>query len=447
MKVVISGANGFIGTALQAELERRGHTSVALTRSPGPGDIGWDPVAGRIDSASLEDADAVVHLAGEGIADSRWTEEQKRTILDSRTRGTTLLAETIAGLERRPSVFISGSAIGYYGDRGDEVLTEESPAGDDFLAGVCVAWEAATRPAADAGVRTCTIRTGIVLDAEGGALAKQLLPFKLGVGGRLGSGDQWQSWITLADHVAAICHLIETDVSGPVNVVAPNPVTNHEFTATLGRVLGRPTLLPIPTFAPALLYGRELVKSLLLVSQRVRPTVLLDSGFEFGHTHLEPALRAVLGRPERASDDRMVSVTRTIAASATDIFAVLTDPSQHARIDGSGSVTGSHDSDPEPLRLGSRFSMGMKIGVPYRMSNEVVEYEPDRLIAWTHFGGHRWRYQLQPVEGGTRVTETFDWSTSKAPWFIELLGWPRRHPPAMAATLERLDEVATNPAT
>jgi len=189
-----------------------------------------------------------------------------------------------------------------------------------------------------------------------------------------------------------------------------------------------------------------LVEALLMSSQRVTPQVLLDSGFEFRHPHLEPALRDVLGRPGAADlgaieGDRKVSVSRTIGAPASAIFAVLSDASQHARIDGSGTVRGSRDAEPEPLELGSRFGMDMKLGVPYRISNEVVEYDQDRLIAWQHFGHHRWRYELQPVEGGTEVTETFDWSTSRARWYIELWGWPERHTPAMTATLERLEEI------
>ncbi|QGG95878.1 TIGR01777 family oxidoreductase [Actinomarinicola tropica] len=299
MRILVSGASGLIGTALQEELRARGHTPVPLTRQPAPGShaIRWDPMAGELDLADLDGIEAVVHLAGESIAGGRWTDEQKARILESRTKGTSLLAEAVAAMDDRPSVFLSGSAIGYYGDRGDEVLDESSPAGDDFLAGVCVRWEACAQLAAEAGIRTCTLRTGIVLDAEEGALAKQLLPFKLGVGGRLGSGRQWQSWITLADEVRAICHLLESSVSGAVNLTAPNPVRNSEFTSTLGRVLRRPTLLPIPTFAPSLLYGRELVESLLLVSQRVAPSVLEADGFEFRHRDLEPALRAVLDRP------------------------------------------------------------------------------------------------------------------------------------------------------
>jgi uncharacterized protein YndB with AHSA1/START domain len=299
-----------------------------------------------------------------------------------------------------------------------------------------------------AGIRTCVVRTGIVLSTEDGALARQLLPFKLGLGGRIGSGRQWQSWITIDDHVAALCHLLDHDVEGPANLVAPHPVRNADFADTLGRVLHRPTVLPIPTFAPALLYGRELVDALLLSSQRVEPDVLVDSGFEFRHAELEPALRAVLGRPAPSEvgavvGDRQVSVSRTIPAPAARIFAVLSDASQHPRIDGSGTVRASRDRDPAPLRLGSHFGMDMKLGVPYRMTNEVVEFEQDRLIAWSHFGRHRWRYELEPIGSGTLVTETFDWSAAVSRRYIEWLGWPERHAPAMVATLERLEDVVT----
>jgi uncharacterized protein len=303
MDVVISGASGMIGRAVAAALTARGDTAVPLVRRPvEPGEraISWDPEHGMIDHGALDGVDAVVHLAGEGIADRRWTEEQKRRILTSRTRGTTLLAEALVGLDAPPSVLVSASGVNYYGDRGDEVLTEDSGPGDDFLADVCVRWEASSQLAAAGGIRTVNIRTGIVLDARQGALARQLLPFKLGVGGRLGSGRQWQSWITLADVVGAILHLIDReDVSGPVNLTAPEPVTNAEFTKTLGGVLGRPTLIPIPTFAPALLYGRELVEALLLVSLRVHPAALLTSDYQFRHTTLEAALRDVLDKPAR----------------------------------------------------------------------------------------------------------------------------------------------------
>ncbi len=299
MDVVISGASGLIGSELTRRLTGDGHRVIPLVRrrvQPGEAAIAWDPQAATIDRASFEGVHAVVHLAGESIASRRWSPDQKEKILHSRTRGTTLLAETLVGLDSPPKVFISGSAIGIYGDRGDEVLTEASAPGDDFLAEVCTKWEAASRLAAAGGIRTVNIRTGIVLDPDDGALGRQLLIFKLGLGGRMGSGRQWQSWISLRDQVDAICHLLGADVEGPVNLTAPNPVTNREFAAILGRVLRRPTLLPIPTFAPALLYGRELVEALLLVSQRVAPSVLEQSGFEFSHPDLEACLRDILDR-------------------------------------------------------------------------------------------------------------------------------------------------------
>ena len=297
MDVAISGASGFIGTALTASLRGDGHRVLRLTRGGvTSGDtVGWDPDAGRIDAPALEGLDAVVHLAGEGIGERRWTDEQKRAIRESRVRGTAVLAGAVASRERKPRVFVSGSAIGYYGDRGDELLTEQSAPGDDFLAEVCVAWEAETQPATDAGIRTVLARTGIVLDPLGGALARMLLPFKLGVGGRQGSGKQWMSWITLADHVGAIRHAIDHEsVRGPVNLVAPNPVTNAEFARTLGHALHRPTILPTPMLPLKLRFGAELVESLLLVSQRVEPAQLVACGFEFTCSSLDTALRAML---------------------------------------------------------------------------------------------------------------------------------------------------------
>jgi uncharacterized protein (TIGR01777 family) len=298
MEVVISGASGLIGTALTDTLRRSGHRVLRLTRHgvTGGDDIAWDPQEGRIDAPALEGVDAVVHLAGEGIGERRWSDEQKRRILESRTRGTAALAGAIASRERKPRVFVSGSAIGYYGDRGDEVLTEESESGDDFLASVCRAWEAETQPAMDAGVRTVHLRTGIVLAKQGGALKRLVLPFRLGLGGRVGSGRQWMSWVSLQDEVRAIVHALETEsLAGPVNVVGPAPVTNGEFTKTLGAVVHRPTILPTPLLPLKLVYGAELVSSLLLASQRVRPARLETSGFSFVHATLEDALRATLG--------------------------------------------------------------------------------------------------------------------------------------------------------
>ncbi|MEZ5143544.1 MAG: TIGR01777 family oxidoreductase [Acidimicrobiales bacterium] len=304
MDIAITGASGLIGTALAASLRADGHRVVPVVRrlvADGERAVRWDPSAGTIDAAALEGVDAVVHLAGAGIGDKRWTPERKQEILQSRSRGTAVLAEALAGLERKPAVLVSGSAIGYYGDRGDEVLTEASGPGDIFLSEVCVAWEAATGMAVEAGIRVPIVRTGIVLSADGGALAKTLPLFKAGLGGRMGSGTQWWSWISIDDEVAAIRWLLDHDVAGPVNLTAPAPVTNAEFTKVLGRVLGRPTVLPVPRFGPKLLLGGELAEQLLFASQRVQPTVLEDHGFTFAHRDLESALRAVLGRPAPAA--------------------------------------------------------------------------------------------------------------------------------------------------
>lgn len=261
--------------------------------------MSWDPAAGTlddetVDGISLNNIDAVIHLAGEGIAEKRWSPEQKARILNSRVRGTTLLAERIAATDTPPSVFISGSAIGFYGDRGDEVLSESSSAGRGFLAEVVGAWERAATPAASAATRVAHTRTGIVLSGAGGALAPQLPFFRLGLGGRIGSGRQWWSWISIDDVVGAMIWLLTNEVSGAVNLTAPNAVTNREFTKTLGRVLRRPTLLPIPKPALWLRLGRELTQDLLYASQRVEPSVLTNRGYEFRHPELEGALRSQL---------------------------------------------------------------------------------------------------------------------------------------------------------
>src|SRR5260221_10590770 len=249
MRVIVPGSHGLVGSALVARLTAEGHEVTRLVRSPspGPGAAAWDMERGIIDSGALEGHDAVVHLAGAGIADARWTDAHKREIRESRTRGTDLLARTLAGLRSPPRVLASGSAIGFYGDRGDETLTEASPAGRGFLADVVVEWEAAARPAAAAGIRVAHLRTGIVLAGKGGALGKQLLPLKLGLGGRLGGGSQYQSWISLTDEVGAILHTLSDEtLSGPVNLTGPEPVTNAAFTKALGRAVRRPTLIPVP---------------------------------------------------------------------------------------------------------------------------------------------------------------------------------------------------------
>lgn len=303
MDVAISGASGFIGTALTRALEAAGHRVLVLVRpssrgSRRPGEvIAWDPAVGTIDAAGLEGVDVVVNLSGVGIGDRKWTPGRMEEIRESRTRSTALLASTIAGLARPPAVFVTASGSGYYGDGGDAVLTEDSGPGDTFLARVCVAWEDAARPAAHAGLRVVWIRTGVVLDPSGGMLCRVLLPFRLGLGGRVGSGRQYLSWITLADEVAAIRHVIDDHtLGGPVNLTAPNPVTNAELAATLGTVLRRPTAIPTPLAPLRLRYGGDLVRELLLDGQRAVPAKLLASGFAFEHPDLTTALRALLGR-------------------------------------------------------------------------------------------------------------------------------------------------------
>ncbi len=297
MKIVVSGASGLIGTPLVQQLTNHGHEVVRLVRrSARTGESQWDPKSGAIDASVIDGADAVIHLAGAGIGDKRWTAAYKREVLESRTLSTALLARTIAAASNKPKVFLSGSAIGFYGARGDEQLTESGSAGSGFLADVCKEWEAAAIPARDAGVRTVFLRTGIVLSPRGGALKKLLPLFRLGVGGRFGNGKQWQSWISLTDELNAIEHLLTANVEGPVNLTAPMPVTNGEFTKVLARVLKRPALLPVPGFGPRILLGGELADALLFTGQRVLPEKLQSSGYQFAHRDLESALRSLLSR-------------------------------------------------------------------------------------------------------------------------------------------------------
>lgn len=298
MDVAITGSTGLIGTALGASLRQDGHTVRPVVRTDGgPGTVRWDPAAGTIDAAALAGVDAVVHLAGAGIGDKRWTDARKEVVLRSRVDGTTLLSRTLATLDPKPAVLLSASGISVYGDRGDEVQTEASPSGSGFLAEVVDAWEASTAAASDAGIRVAHLRSAVVLDQGGGALAKQLPLFRFGLGGRLGSGEQWFPWISLDDEVGAITHLLTSDVSGPVNLVAPEQVTNARFTEVLASVLSRPAVLPIPRFGPALLLGRELAEQLLYWSVRAAPEVLVADGYRFVHPTLEGSLRAILDRP------------------------------------------------------------------------------------------------------------------------------------------------------
>ena len=297
VRIAVTGSHGLIGTALLARLAADGHEAVRLVRAtPGAGEIAWDPAAGRLDALALAGVDAVVNLAGAGIGDHRWTDGYRREVLDSRVQATTTIAQAVAAADDGPRVLLSGSAIGYYGDRGDESLDETSGPGTGFLTDVVTAWEAATAPAETAGRRVVHLRSGVVLAGQGGALAKMLPLFKVGLGGRFGSGRQWMSWISIDDEVAAIIHLLTSDVSGPVNLTAPEPVTNAELADTIGTVLHRPTVLPVPAVGPRLVLGRDRADALLFESQRVLPRVLEGDGFAHTHPTLEQALRAVLGR-------------------------------------------------------------------------------------------------------------------------------------------------------
>jgi uncharacterized protein (TIGR01777 family) len=293
MRILVSGASGLVGSALVQALEDGKDAAVRLVRhNPAANEIRWDPV-GSLEASALEGFDAVVHLAGESIA-GRWTAAKKARIRDSRVRGTTALATALARTGRPPKVMVCASAIGIYGDRGDEILREESAPGSDFLAEVAKQWEAATEPAARAGVRVVSLRFGVVLSGRGGALARMLPPFRMGAGGRIGSGRQWMSWITLEDVVGVIQHALATEtLRGPVNTVAPSPVTNAQFTRSLGEALHRPTIFPLPAFMVRLTFG-EMGEALLLGSQRVDCGKLLGSGYRFRHPELKLALQALL---------------------------------------------------------------------------------------------------------------------------------------------------------
>ena len=295
MKILVAGASGLVGSALIPSLESDGAEINRLVRSsPKANEIEWHPNHGGIDATRLEGFDAIINLAGENIAEGRWTDEKKRKIRDSRVDGTHLLSEAIAKLATKPRVFLCASATGFYGDRDDEILDETSDSGGGFLANVCRDWEGATEPAAKAGVRVVNLRFGPILAHEGGMLGKMLTPFKMGMGGKVGSGKQYMSWVAIDDVIGAIkLALADESIHGPLNVVSPNPVTNEEFTKTLGEVLSRPTVMSIPAFAARLAFG-EMADEMLLVSQRVAPKKLNDAGYQFKHPELESALRHYL---------------------------------------------------------------------------------------------------------------------------------------------------------
>jgi len=296
MKILVSGSHGLVGKALTTSLVNAGHEIVSLVRqSANDSEIEWHPNQGKINGQQLEGFDVVVHLAGESIASGRWTEEKKRKIRESRVKGTELLSSALARLSQPPSTFISASAIGFYGNRGDELLTEESAPGDGFLPEVCVAWEKATGQSEAKGIRTIHPRFGIILDEKGGALERMLTPFRMGVGGKVGNGKQWMSWIALEDVINALRFLIDEPGSeGPVNFTAPRPVTNADFTEALGSVLSRPTLFSVPAFAARLAFG-EMADELLLSSAKVESERLKGSGYQFKHPELSSALKTILG--------------------------------------------------------------------------------------------------------------------------------------------------------
>lgn len=295
LKVAISGARGLVGNELIPFLTTGGHTVLRLVRGrPGPGDVEWDPGQGRMDTAALEGIDAFLHLSGETIS-QRWTEAAKVEMRRSRVETTDLVARSLAGMARPPRRLIVASAIGYYGDRGDEALTEASPAGVGFLPDLCTAWEAAADPARKAGIQVVHPRIGVVLSARGGALGQLLTPYSMGAGGPVGSGRQYMSWIAMDDLLGVLLHLITSDISGPVNTTAPNPATSADFAQTLGTVLRRPAVIPLPAFAVKLMFG-EMGERLLLEGARVLPEALLSDGFQFGHPDLAAALRFELGR-------------------------------------------------------------------------------------------------------------------------------------------------------
>jgi uncharacterized protein (TIGR01777 family) len=311
MKILITGSTGLVGTALCSFLTSRQHQVLRMVRKArtGKDEISWDPYSGTVDKKALENLDAAVHLAGESISGGRWTIEKKRRIRSSRSRGTRFLAETLASLKNPPRVLISSSAIGYYGNRGEEILTEESSLGKGFLSDVCREWEMVTMPAFARGIRVAIVRTGMVLNPTGGALHKLLPLFRMGLGGVLGDGRQYMSWIALEDLIAVIHHLTQNDsIQGPVNATAPSPVTNLEFTRTLARILARPAVFRIPPCALRLMLG-EMADELLLASTRAVPARLKDSGFHFQFSGMEDALRHMLVKP--AVTEKGMGIQRT----------------------------------------------------------------------------------------------------------------------------------------
>ena len=411
MIVAITGATGFVGTRLTAYLLAAGHEVVALTRSPERAErelpvrcriVAWDPEHGRIDAGALDGVDAAVNLAGVGVADGRWTARRKEAIRRSRVAATRLLVDAIAALpaERRPRVFVSASAIGFYGDRGDEILTEESAAGVGFLAEVCRAWEDAAIGAEAHGVRTVRLRIGVVLGREGGALARMLAPFRLGLGGRIGSGDQWMSWIHVEDLVALVAFALERqDVRGVVNAVAPTPVTNAELTATLGRVLERPTILPVPSVALRLALGE--MGGVLLDGQRVLPATAEAHGFRFRHPELGGALVDITADPATT-----LFHEQWVPRSPDEVFPFFGDAHNLERITPPFlKFRILHVSTPS-LQNGTRIDYQLSLhGIPVRWQSLIRDWNPNRSFVDSQTRGpyRRWdhTHEFEPHRGGT----------------------------------------------
>jgi uncharacterized protein (TIGR01777 family) len=411
MIVAITGATGFVGTRLTAHLLAAGHDVVALTRSPERAEralpvrcrvAAWDPEHGRVESGALDGVDAVVNLAGAGVADGRWTARRKEAIRRSRVDATRVLGETIGALpsERRPRVLVSASAIGFYGDRGDEVLTEESVGGTGFLAGVCRGWEDAAIRAEVHGVRTVRIRIGVVLGRDGGALARMLPPFRLGLGGRIGSGSQWMSWIHLDDLVGLVAFALERqDVRGVVNAVAPAPVTNAEFSATLGRVLGRPAIVPVPSVALRVALGE--MADVLLAGQRVVPAAAEALGFRFRHPELAGALVDVTADPAT-----MLFHEQWVPRPPDEVFPFFADAHNLERITPPFLKFRILNVSTPVLQNGTRIDYQLSLhGVPVRWQSLIRDWNPNRSFVDSQTRGpyRRWdhTHEFEPHRGGT----------------------------------------------
>jgi uncharacterized protein (TIGR01777 family) len=415
MNVAITGATGFVGRRLAEQLLAAGHGVVALTRDRERAVpvvparcrvVTWDPERGTLESGVLEGVDAVVNLAGAGVADGRWTTRRKESIRRSRVEGTRALVGAIAALpaERRPRVLLSASAIGYYGDRGDAVLTERSEPGSGFLAEVCQAWEREALVAEGHGVRTVLIRIGIVLGRGGGALARMLPPFRLGLGGRVGSGRQWMSWIHLDDLVALMVVALEhDDVHGAVNGVAPHPVTNAEFAQTLARTLGRPALLPVPSLALSIALGE--MAGVLLEGQRVRPEVAETRGFRFHHPDLAGALVDVTGDPSTT-----LEMEQWVPQPPEEVFPFFADAHNLERITPPFLKFRILGVSTPTLQTGSRIDYQLSLhGVPVRWQSLIEDWQPNRAFVDTQTRGpyQRWHHthEFEPYQGGTVIRD------------------------------------------